>query len=179
MRAHVVRAAASLGLIGAVTLAVAALQPVAPDISLGALYALAVLAAAVWWGLAYAVAVSVVSLLVFNWFFLPPVHTFALEDSGNWTALVVYLVTAIVTSELASRSRRRAAEAERRERDAALLADLAARLLEQGRPRRARAAGRAGEGILRRVGCSRRSRRSSLSLRSVNGSRVKRSTRKR
>ena len=48
------------------------------------------------------------------------------------SALLVYLVTAVVTSELAARMRRRAAEAERRERDAALLADLAARLLERG-----------------------------------------------
>ena len=111
---------------------IAALEPIAPVISLGALYIVVVLAAAVLWGLLYAVAVSLVSLLVFNWFFLPPVHTFALEDASNWTALTVYLVTAVVTSELAARMRRRAAEAERRERDAALLADLAARLLEGG-----------------------------------------------
>ena len=114
------------------TLVIAALKPIAPVISLGALYIVVVLAAAVLWGLHYAVGVSVVSLLVFNWFFLPPVHTFALEDGSNWTALLVYLVTAVVTSELAARMRRRAAEAERRERDAALLADFAARLLERG-----------------------------------------------
>ena len=111
---------------------IAALRPIAPVISLGALYIVVVLAAAVLWGLHYAVAVSIVSLLVFNWFFLPPVHTFDLEEPSNWTALLVYLVTAVVTSELAARMRRRAAEAERRERDAALLADLAARLLERG-----------------------------------------------
>ena len=44
----------------------------------------------------------------------------------------MYLSTAVVTSELAARMRRRAAEAERRERDAVLLADLSARLLERG-----------------------------------------------
>ena len=48
----------------------------------------------------YAVGVSFVSLLVFNWFFLPPVHTFALDEASNWTALLVYLATAVVTSEL-------------------------------------------------------------------------------
>jgi two-component system sensor histidine kinase KdpD len=133
MRLHLRRIALSACLIGAVTLVVAALRPLAPDISLGALYTIAVLAAAVWWGLAYAIGVSIASLLVFNWLFLPPVHTFELEDTRNWTALVVYLVVAVVTSELASRARRRAREAERRERDAALLADLAARLLERGR----------------------------------------------
>ena len=132
MRVHGRRVVASAALIAAATLAIAALKPIAPVISLGALYIVVVLAAAVLWGLHYAVAVSIVSLLVFNWFFLPPVHTFDLEEPSNWTALLVYLATAVVTSELASRMRRRAAEAERRERDAALLADLAARLLERG-----------------------------------------------
>ena len=132
MRVHGSRVVASAALIAATTVAIAALKPFAPVISLGALYIVVVLAAAVLWGLPYAVGVSVVSLLVFNWFFLPPVHTFALDDASNWTALLVYLVTAVVTSELAARMRRRAAEAERRERDAALLADLAARLLEGG-----------------------------------------------
>jgi two-component system, OmpR family, sensor histidine kinase KdpD len=129
MRVHARRVAASGALIAGTTLVIAALKPIAPVISLGALYIVVVLVAAVLWGLQYAVAVSVVSLLVFNWFFLPPVHTFALDDGSNWTALLVYLVTAVVTSELSARMRRRAAEAERRERDAALLADLAARLL--------------------------------------------------
>ncbi len=132
MRVHARRVVASAALIAATTLAIAVLKPIAPVISLGALYIVVVLAAAVLWGLPYAVGVSFVSLLVFNWFFLPPVHTFALDEASNWTALLVYLATAVVTSELAARMRRRAAEAERRERDAALLADLAARLLERG-----------------------------------------------
>src|SRR5207244_9452415 len=72
------------------------------------------------------------SLLVFNFLFLPPLYTFSLAHARDWTALVVYLVTGVVASELAARARRRAVVAERRERDAALLADLAATLLERG-----------------------------------------------
>ena len=132
MRVHARRVVASAALIAAATLVIAALEPFAPVISLGAVYIVVVLAAAVLWGLLYAVAVSVVSLLVFNWFLLAPVHTFDLEEPRNWTALLVYLATAVVTSELAARMRRRTAEAERREQDAALLADLAARLLARG-----------------------------------------------
>lgn len=128
---HVRRIAAAAALIAAVTAVVALLRPLAPDISLGALYIVAVLPAAVLWGLGYAMVVSVASLVVFNWFFLPPVHTLSLEESTNWTALFVYLLTAVVTSELAARMRRRAAQAERREREAALLADLATRLLQR------------------------------------------------
>jgi len=129
VRGQLVRAAAVAALIGGTTVVVAVLRPVAPDISLGALYVIVVMVAALLWGLAWAVVASIASLLTFNFFILPPVHTLALEDAENWAALVVYLVTAVVTSELASRLRRRAAEAERREREAALLADLAAGLL--------------------------------------------------
>ncbi len=68
-------------------------------------------------------------MLAFNWFFLPPVHTFTLADSENWFALAVYLATAVVVSELAARTRRRAAAAEQRERESALLAELATELL--------------------------------------------------
>jgi two-component system, OmpR family, sensor histidine kinase KdpD len=113
-----------------VTGAVFALEPFAPVLSLGVLYVFAVLPVAVLFGLAYALPVSVASMLAFNWFFLPPRHTFRLTDSENWVALAVYLVTAVVVSGLAARSRRREAEAERRAREASLLADVAGALLE-------------------------------------------------
>jgi len=129
VRGQFVRVAAVAALVGGTTVIVGVLRPVAPDISLGALYVIIVMVAALLWGLGWALAVSIASLLAFNFFILPPVHTFALADAENWAALVVYLVTAVVTSELASRLQRRAGEAERREREAALLADLAAALL--------------------------------------------------
>ena len=93
-------------------------------------------------------------MLAFNWFFLPPRHTFTLADGENWFALAVYLGTAVVVSELAARPRRRAAAAEQRERESALLAELADRAA-----RRAEARGRGrrdrrprGAGARRRVG---------------------------
>src|SRR5262249_19963902 len=51
-------------------------------------------------------------MLAFNFFFLPPLYTLTINDSRNWFALLVFLVTAVVVSELATRSRRRAEEAE-------------------------------------------------------------------
>ena len=106
-----VRLLVSLLSVGAVTGVVFALRPVAPVLSLGVLYVFAVLPVAVLWGLGYAVCVSVLSMLVFNFLFLPPLHTLALRDSENWVALAVYLVTAVVVSQLATLSRRRAAAA--------------------------------------------------------------------
>jgi two-component system, OmpR family, sensor histidine kinase KdpD len=101
-----VRPILSLALVAGATLAVYALKPVAPVLSLGVLYLFAVLPAAALWGLRYALPVSIVSMLAFNWFFLPPTHTLQLHDSENWVALAVYLVTAVSVSALATRSRR-------------------------------------------------------------------------
>jgi two-component system, OmpR family, sensor histidine kinase KdpD len=123
--------ATSLGAVAIVTGAVYALKPVAPVLSLGVLYLFAVLPVAAIWGLWFAVGVSVVSMLAFNWFFLAPTHTFQLRDSENWVALAVYLVTAVSVSGLAARARRRAAEAEQRQREASFAAEISALLLEQ------------------------------------------------
>ena len=130
VQGHVAALLVSAALVAVVTGAVFALRGTAPVLSLGVLYLFAVLPAAVLFGTAYAVLVSIASLLTFNFFFLEPVHTFALRDSQNWVALAVYLVTAVVAGELAGRSRRRAAEAEHREREASFLADVSAALLE-------------------------------------------------
>jgi two-component system sensor histidine kinase KdpD len=122
--------AVSVASVAAVTGVVFGLREVAPVLSLGVLYLFAVLPIAAVWGLAYAIPVSVLSMLAFNWFVLPPQHTFALRDSENWVALAVYLFTAIVVSELAARTRRRAADSEQREREATLLAQASAGLLQ-------------------------------------------------
>ncbi len=101
-----------------------------PVLSLGVLYLFAVLPIAVVWGRVFSIPVALASMLAFNFFFLPPVHTFTLLDERDWFALAVYLVTAIVVSDLASRARRRAAEAEQREREETLLAELSIALLQ-------------------------------------------------
>jgi two-component system, OmpR family, sensor histidine kinase KdpD len=128
-RRHVLAAACCAGALVLTTIGVELISSVAPVLSLGVLYVFPVLAAAIAFGVAYSVVVSVASMLAFNWFFLPPVHTFTLADSRNWFALAVYLVTAMVVSSLTARSRSRAVDAERREQETAVIADLATSLL--------------------------------------------------
>ena len=125
----VVRAAASAAAVAVVTAAIFAFREAVPVLSLGVLYLFAVLPTAVLWGLAYAIPVAVASMAAFNFFFFHPLHTFHLADGENWFALVVYLVTAVVVSDLAARARRRAAEAGQREREDAVLARLSTSLL--------------------------------------------------
>jgi len=120
---------AAAGAVAVVSALIAALEPHVPVLSLGVLYVFAVLPVAVLWGTALALAASVASMLAFNWFFLPPKHTFQLQDGANWLALAVYCATAVVVGFLAARARRRSADAEQRRREASLLADAAADLL--------------------------------------------------
>jgi two-component system sensor histidine kinase KdpD len=115
--------------IAAVTVAIELLDDVVPVLSLGVLYVFAVLLIAIFWGPLVAIPVAVGSMLAFNFFFLQPLYTFTLADRSNWLALAVYVVTAIVVGSLASRYRTRGVEAEQRERESALLADIAADLL--------------------------------------------------
>lgn len=128
-RKHLVAFAGSVGTVAAVTASIELFKSFVPVLSLGVLYVFAVLVAAVLWGLRYAIPVAIASLLAFNWFHLPPVHSFTLADGSNWFALAAYVVVAVTVSLLADRVRRRAAEAEQREREAAFLADVASELL--------------------------------------------------
>ncbi len=106
------RATACIAALALVTGAIELLKGHVPVLSLAVLYLLAIIPVAVAWGSVYAVGVAIGSMLCFNFFFLPPLYTLTLQDERNWFALLVFVVTAVVVSELAARSRRRADEAE-------------------------------------------------------------------
>jgi two-component system sensor histidine kinase KdpD len=55
---------------------------------------LVVLGIATTQGLAEAIFTSIIAVLGFNFFFLPPVATLTFADPENWVALFVFLVTA-------------------------------------------------------------------------------------
>jgi two-component system sensor histidine kinase KdpD len=119
----------SAAVVGVVTGLVFGLRELAPAPSLGALYILAVLPVAVVYGRGYAALVALASMLLFNYLFLPPTLTFTLSGGENWLVLAVYVITGLLVSDLAARARRRAREAEQRERESAFLAELSSVLL--------------------------------------------------
>ena len=122
----------SAAAVGVVTGVVYLLRSFIPAVDLGVVYVLAVLAAAIAFGRAYAIGVSVASVILFNFLFLPPTLKLTLSGEENWLALGVYLVTGLLVSDLAARARDRAREAEQREREAALLAEVSTALLSGG-----------------------------------------------
>ena len=92
-------------------------------------FLIAVLFASAYWGLRYAVVLSIVATASFNFFFLPPLYTFTIADPQNWVALVAFLVTALVAGNLSARARRDAQDAERRRHEVERLYALSQQLL--------------------------------------------------
>ena len=93
---------------------------------------LAILAVSTAWGIAVAVFMSVVAMLAFNFYFLPPVGTLTIADPQNWVALFVFLAVSVMASQLASRARRRTVEASSRRREVEKLYAFSQVLLETG-----------------------------------------------
>ncbi|MDX6726376.1 MAG: hypothetical protein QOK49_1181 [Baekduia sp.] len=121
-------------LIAAITAVIAVLEPRVPvlgldvpALGLGVLYLLAVVPIALVYGSVAAGAVSVASMMVFSYFFLPPRRSLSPGTSERWSVVLAFLVAALVVSQLAARSQREA-------RRSARLAD------EQGRPAQEQAA---------------------------------------
>ena len=71
-----------------------------------------VLFSATLWGSGPAVLASVLGMLSFNFFFLPPLYTWTIEDPQNWVALTAFLITALTAGQLSARAKKRAEEAE-------------------------------------------------------------------
>jgi two-component system sensor histidine kinase KdpD len=116
--------------------AVAVLDSFTSAAGLGVVYLLAVLFVAIRRGEVAALATSVVSVLVLNFFFIEPRHRLTIADSENVVALAVFLIAAVVVGRLALAARTRALEAEARareaaarEREAELLADAGSAVL--------------------------------------------------
>ena len=73
---------------------------------------LVVLFTATYRGSGPALLASVLAMLCFNFFFLPPFYTFTIADPENWVALAAFFATAITAGQLSARAKRRAEEAE-------------------------------------------------------------------
>src|SRR5215471_4168246 len=95
-------------------------------------FLLAILAVSAVWGMLVSAFMSVVAMLAFNYYFLPPVGTLTIADPQNWVALFAFLVTSITGSQLSSRIRKEADEAHQRRREVERLYRFSRQLLGEG-----------------------------------------------
>ncbi len=69
------------------------------------------------WGLRHAIFAAIIATVAYNYFFLPPLFKFTIADPQNWVALLAFLVTAVVASQLSERARRGSVYADQRRRE--------------------------------------------------------------
>jgi len=128
LKAALYHYAVAMGTIAIVVIAYRRLPNVNPT-TVALTFLLVVLLLASRWGLPVAITTAVVATLAFNYFFLPPVHTFTITEPQNWIALLAFLASAIVASRLSERARREALNATRRRKEVERLYSLSQQLL--------------------------------------------------
>lgn len=100
--------------VAAVTLSLAPFHAEINSTTVALALLLVVLFVATVFGSRPALLASLIGVLSFNFFFLPPLYTFTIAAPQNWVAFGSFLVTALVAGQLSSYARRRAEESERR-----------------------------------------------------------------
>ena len=98
------------------------LYPTIPNISM--VYLLLILALATIRGRYAALLAAVVAFLSFDFFLVPPFFSFTISRWEEWIALFVFLVTALIASQLATASRQSIEQARLREREARILYEV-------------------------------------------------------
>jgi two-component system sensor histidine kinase KdpD len=78
-----------------------------------------------------AVLAAALAFLAWNYFFLPPFHTFYVHDAKDWIALFAFLVVGVAMGIQTGRMREREAEALSREREMELLNSFTAHLVSE------------------------------------------------
>ena len=107
---------ASLAYVAAATAVGALLRQTLGVSNLAQVFLIAVLASAVTYGLWASLFACLVSVLAYNFFFLPPLYTFTIADPENVVALFFFTVVALIASNLAARVRAQAVAARERTR---------------------------------------------------------------
>jgi two-component system, OmpR family, sensor histidine kinase KdpD len=124
----VTRYTASVAIVVAITTVYRLLFHVNPT-TVALTFLLLILFVSAYWEFRLAALTSLLATAAFNFFFLPPYGTFTIADPQNWIALFVFLITAIVASNLAERARREAAQARQRRTEVERLYALSQSLL--------------------------------------------------
>jgi two-component system sensor histidine kinase KdpD len=92
-------------------------------------FLLLILAIATRFGLKESITASLVSVLAYNFFFLPPIGTLTIADPQNWVALFAFLATAMTASQLSSSARREADASRARQQELQRMYDFSRALM--------------------------------------------------
>ena len=80
-------------------------------------------------GIVLSLYMAALCALFFDYFFLPPIHTFRLVGAQSWVAMISFALGCVVVSRLAERARRQALRAEQRQVDVGRLYALSQEMM--------------------------------------------------
>lgn len=119
---------AAFALIALVTVVFYVLRDALDTTLIALLYLLPLGIITAFWGLGPGIASAAVTFLTFNYFFLKPYYTFAVHRPTDVVILMVFLIVAVVISQLVGRMQASLAAATAREREATRLYEISAAL---------------------------------------------------
>ena len=108
------------------------LQHVVPVQNISLVFLMAVLASAIQGGLLPSLLTCCLSVLAYNFFFIPPLYTLTIADPANVVALVFFLIVAVIVSNLAAATRNQILNARQRARVTAELYGFSRKLAAIG-----------------------------------------------
>lgn len=106
----------------------------------GLLFLLLALLVSATWGWRVGLFAAVLTNLALNFFFVPPLHTFTVQDPSNIVALFVFLVVAMLGGRLLASAQQALAESRRRQAETQVLLNLSRVMIGRTQPEDALAA---------------------------------------
>ncbi|KJS83653.1 MAG: hypothetical protein JM58_12310 [Peptococcaceae bacterium BICA1-8] len=121
----------TLLLIGAITIINMFLNPIFDLINIALLYLLPVLFSATYWGRGPSIFASLIGVLAFDVFFVPPVLSLTVDDLRYLLSFLIFLLVAIITSTMAIRLSNQVEIARQRETRTAALYALSRKIVAE------------------------------------------------
>lgn len=118
-----------LGTASSVLATVTLLVPGSNATTAGMVYLLLVVCSATVAGRWVSLYIAALCAVSFDFFFLPPLHTLAIEGAEQWLALLTYVVSSVLVSRVAERARRQARQAEQRREEVERLYSLSQEMM--------------------------------------------------
>ena len=123
----------ALAVVAGISVVIGAVESVGHVGNISNLYIIGIAILASRRGLYPALVASVLAFLAFDWFFIPPLHQFTVDEPSEYVALLTLLVTIVIIGQLLAVARRRAQEAHLRQRQTQLLYDVSHAALSSSR----------------------------------------------
>jgi K+-sensing histidine kinase KdpD len=115
--ANAIPAVATLALVWLATISLVVINYFLPFNMVTLVYLLPVVVAATQWGIGPGIVAAIAGAAAADFFFYPPLYSFWIRDPQDVVDLILFLVVALVTSNLASRLKNEAVVLRRRERE--------------------------------------------------------------